>query len=84
MDNTEIQAYKEEERRKELYRDIAKAAIAIWGRENGREELDFYVKQLFQADVTVDDLDLDTLGWLKTTLERKVPDEKRILLEDFF
>ena len=84
MDNIDLQAYKEEERRKELYRDIAKAAIAIWGKEDGKTELEFYVKQLFQADITVDDLDLDALSWLKRNLNAKVPDEKRVLLEDFF
>lgn len=84
MDNKEIQAYKEDERRKELYREIAKCAVAIWGKDDAKERLEWYVMQLFQAEITVDDLDLDTLTWLKNSLKGKVPEERQIILEDFF
>jgi len=84
MDRKEIQAYKEDERRRELYRDIAKTAILIWGQDEAREQLEWFVKQLLQADVSADDLDNDTLAWVLSCLKDKVPESKKFVLEDFF
>ena len=82
MDKNELQY--NEVRRKELYRDIAKTAVAIWGRDKAKEELGFYVSHLFQAQVACEDLEIDELNWLLRSLKDRVPAKSRILLEDFF
>ena len=74
----------EDDRRRKIYKEIAKAAVAIWGRDNAKGKLRTYVNHLFLQDIDVEMLPIDELAWLRRCLQEQVPSSKKYALDDFF